>query len=113
MPARTPTGMLRNTLQTTRIIAVPVISIGGTLNARMYETPMTVPGIANESIVPNSNAPRPAKRWRVSSQAARMPSAAVIGAAIADSLTVVQNEFHAAPAQMRPSGPHSMPNAFT
>ena len=34
-PARTPTGMLRNTKQMTRIAAVPVISIGGTLNARM------------------------------------------------------------------------------
>ena len=56
MPARTPTGMLRKTLQTTRISAVPVISIGGTLNARMYDTPMTVPGIANDSMVPNSNA---------------------------------------------------------
>ena len=66
MPARTPTGMLRNTLQTTRISAVPVISIGGTLNARMYDTPITVPGIANDSIVPNSNAAWPAKRCRVS-----------------------------------------------
>ena len=45
---------------------MPVISIGGTLKARMYDTPMTVPGIANESIVPNSNAAWPAKRWRVS-----------------------------------------------
>ena len=35
IPARTPTGMLRKTLQTTRISAVPVISIGGTLNASM------------------------------------------------------------------------------
>ena len=104
MPARTPTGMLRNTLHATRMIAVPVISIGGTLNARMYETPITVPGMANDSIVPNSNAPWPAKRWRVSSHAARMPSAAVSGAAIADSLTVVQNEFHAAPAHRRPCG---------
>ena len=66
MPARTPTGMLRKTLQTTRISAVPVISIGGTLNARMYETPITVPGIANDSIVPNSNAAWPANFCRVS-----------------------------------------------
>ena len=42
-----------------------------------------------------------------------MPSAAVSGAAIAESLTVVQNEFHAAPAQMRPWRPHSTPNALT
>ena len=32
---RTPTGMLRNTKQITRIAAVPVSSIGGTLNAMM------------------------------------------------------------------------------
>ena len=42
-----------------------------------------------------------------------MPSAAVSGAAMAESFTVVQNEFQAAPAQMSPCGPHSMPNAFT
>ena len=65
IPARTPTGMLRNTLQTMRISAVPVISIGGTLNARMYATPITVPGIANDSIVPNSNASCPTNFWRV------------------------------------------------
>ena len=41
-----------------------------------------------------------------------MPSAAVSGAAIAESLTVVQNEFHAAPGQ-EPVRPHSTPNAFT
>jgi hypothetical protein len=35
MPARTPTGMLRNTKHMTRIEAVPVSSIGGTLKARM------------------------------------------------------------------------------
>ncbi len=35
MPARTPTGMLRNTKQITRIRPVPVSSNGGTLNARM------------------------------------------------------------------------------
>ena len=34
-PARVPTGMLRNTKQITRISPVPVISIGGTLNATM------------------------------------------------------------------------------
>ena len=33
MPERTPTGMLRNTKQITRMAAVPVSSIGGTLNA--------------------------------------------------------------------------------
>ena len=35
MPERTPTGMLRNTKQITNIAAVPVSSIGGTLNAMM------------------------------------------------------------------------------
>src|SRR6478609_4235115 len=111
MPARTPTGMLRKMLQTTRMIAVPVISMGGTLNARMYDTPMTVPGIANDIIVPNSNADWPTNFCRVSRYAARMPSAAVSGAAIAESSTVVQNEFHAAPVHRRPCGPHSTPNA--
>ncbi len=113
IPARTPTGMLRKTLQRTRISAVPVISIGGTLNARIYETPITVPGIANESIVPNSKIDRPTKRWRVRSQAARIPSPAVSGAATAESASVVRNELHAAPAQMSPSGPHSTPKALT
>ena len=35
MPARTPTGMLRNMKHSTRITPVPVSSIGGTLKARM------------------------------------------------------------------------------
>ena len=35
MPARTPTGMLRKMKQITRMMPVPVSSIGGTLNARM------------------------------------------------------------------------------
>jgi hypothetical protein len=35
MPERTPTGMLRNTKQITRMAAVPVSSIGGTLKAMM------------------------------------------------------------------------------
>ncbi len=34
MPARTPTGMFLNTKQMTMIMAVPVISIGGTLKAK-------------------------------------------------------------------------------
>jgi hypothetical protein len=33
MPARTPTGMFRNTKHSTMISAVPVISSGGTLKA--------------------------------------------------------------------------------
>ena len=43
----------------------PVSSSGGTLNATMYDTPITVPGIAKLTIVRNSNARRPAKRCRV------------------------------------------------
>ncbi len=42
-----------------------------------------------------------------------MPSAAVRGAAIADSLIVVQNEFHAAPAHRMPWLVHSIANAFS
>ena len=34
MPARTPTGMFLKMKQSTMIIAVPVISIGGTLKAK-------------------------------------------------------------------------------
>ena len=64
-PARTPTGMLRNTKHSTRIAMPPVSSSGATLNATMYETPITVPGIAKLTIVRNSNARRPTKRWRV------------------------------------------------
>ena len=113
IPARTPTGMLRKMLQTINTSAVPVISIGGTLNARMYETPITVPGITNDNIVPNSKADWPTNFCRVSRYAARMPNAAVSGAATAESLTVVQNEFQAAPVQRIPCGPHSTPNALT
>src|SRR4029079_15718254 len=110
MPARTPTGMLRNTLQTISTSAVPVISIGGTLKARMYETPITVPGIANDSIVPNSNAARPAKRCRVRMYAVRIPRTAVIGAATAESSTVVQNELHDVPDQKITTLTHSIEN---
>ena len=64
-PARTPTGMLRNTKHSTRIAMPPVSSSGGTLNATIYETPITVPGIAKLTSVRNSKARRPAKRCRV------------------------------------------------
>ena len=63
-------------------------------------------------MVANSSVPRPAKRWRTSSQAASRPSAAVSGAAMAASFTVVQNEFHAAPVQISPSAVRSMANAL-
>ena len=63
--------------------------------------------------MPNSNASCPAKRWRVSRYATRIPTArAVIGAAMAESVTVVQNELHAAPAHRMPFAVHSMPNAL-
>jgi hypothetical protein len=42
-----------------------------------------------------------------------MPMPAVIGAATAESVMVVQNELHAAPAHRMPCAVHSMPNAFT
>ena len=113
MPARTPTGMLRKMKHSTiSTMPVPVNSIGGTLKARMYDTPITVPGIANESMVPNSNADWPTNFWRVSRYAQRMPSAAVSGAASAESSIVVQNEFHAAPAQRMPWLVHSIAKAF-
>ena len=43
--------------------------------------PTTVPGIANDSSVPNSKARLPAKSWRESSHAVSSPIAAVSGAA--------------------------------
>ena len=48
------------------MMPVPVSSIGGTLKAITYETPITVPGMAKDSIVPNSKASLPAKFWRTS-----------------------------------------------
>ncbi len=71
-----------------------------------------MPGTAKESMVANSSAARPAKRWRTSSQAASRPSSAVSGAAMAASVTVVQNEFHAAPDQISPSAVRSMAKAL-
>ena len=53
---------------------------------------MTVPGMAKESIVPNSNRLRPANRCRASRYAVRMPIAAVIGAEMAAIWIVVQKE---------------------
>ena len=44
---------------------------------------------------------------RASSQAISRPSAAVIGAEMAASLIVVNNEFHAVPAHTSPKLPHS------
>src|SRR4029450_418011 len=110
--ARAPTGMLRKMKHTISTMPVPVISIGGTLNARMYETPMTGPGMANDSMLPDSTAALPRKLCRVRRYAERMPSAAVSGAASAASLIVVQNEFQAAPAHRMPWLVHSIARAF-
>src|SRR5437763_8320076 len=77
IPARTPTGMLRKMLQTTSTSAVPVISIGGTLNARVYETPITVPGITNDNIVQNSKAVLITNFYSVSRYTTRMHNAEV------------------------------------
>ena len=63
---------------------MPVSSIGGKLNAMMYATPITVPGMAKESIVENSNASFPANFWRTNKYAVSSPTAAVSGAAIAE-----------------------------
>ena len=60
-----PAYMLRNTKHSTRIAIPPVSSSGAVLNATMYDTPMTVPGTAKLTSVKNSNARRPANRWRV------------------------------------------------
>ena len=67
-----------------------------------------MPGIAKLSMVANSKARRPAKLWRVSSQAVSRPIAAVIGAAIAAISIVAKNEFHAEPEKNSPRGVISM-----
>ena len=48
---------------------------------------------------------------RASSHAISSPRAAVSGAAIAASLTVVKKEFQAVPAQTIPNAPHSSEKA--
>ena len=73
--------------------------------------PSTVPGMANASSAPNSNARCPANLVRASSHAISRPSVAHSGAAIAASRTVVNSEFHAVPAQTRPCSPHCRSNA--
>ena len=79
----------------------PVSSSGATLNATMYDTPITVPGMAKLTSVRNSNARRPTKRWRVMTYAASRPTTAVSGAAIAATSMVVKRLFHAEPVKMR------------
>ena len=72
-----------------------------------------MPGIAKESIVPNSKARLPAKSWRTSSQAVRRPMAAVSGAETSAIQIVVQNEDQAEPRQCRPCSVQAMPKALT
>ena len=110
MPARTPTGMLRNTKHSTRIAIPPVNSSGATLNATMYATPMTVPGIAKLTMVRNSNVRRPANWWRVITYAESRPTIAVSGADTAATSMVVNRLSHAEPVKRGPPAPHSMPN---
>ena len=111
MPERTPTGMLRNTKQMTRISPVPVSSMGGTLNAKIYDTPTTVPGIAKLIIVANSKARRPAKSRRDSRYAVNSPKMVVSGAAIAETSIVVDRESQADPVKSSPPAPGSIENA--
>ena len=80
----------------------PVSSSGATLNATMYDTPITVPGMAKLTIVRNSNARRPTKRWRVITYAASSPTAAVSGAEIAATSIVVNRLSHAEPVNIVP-----------
>src|SRR5689334_21172234 len=94
-PERTPTGMLRNTKHSTRIAMPPVNSSGATLNATMYDTPMTVPGTAKLTSVRNSNARRPAKRCRVMTYADSKPTMAVNGAETSATSIVVKKLSHA------------------
>ena len=109
-PARTPTGMLRNTKHSTRIAMPPVSSSGGTLKATIYDTPMTVPGIAKLTKVRNSKGRRPTNRCRAITYAASKPIIAVSGAEIAATVRVVNRLSHAEPLKNTPRGPHSAPN---
>src|SRR6476619_7388469 len=106
-PARTPTGMLRNTKHSTRIAIPPVNSSGAVLNATMYDTPMTVPGTAKLTSVRHSNARRPANRWRVITYADSRPTRAVNGAAIAATWIVLNRLSHADPENSTPRDVHS------
>ena len=67
--------------------------------------------MANASKAENSKARCPANCVRASSQLIRRPRPAHSGAAMAASLTVVNNELHAVPAQTRPCAPHCRSNA--
>src|SRR5450830_1759478 len=104
-PERMLTGKFRKTKHSTRMALVPVSSKGGTLNATMYATPSTVPGIAKESIEENSNTACPLNLTRTTRKAISKPSKAVSGAAYPANLTVVQNDGQAIPLQIRPCSP--------
>ena len=69
--------------------------------------PITVPGMAKLSSVPNSKARLPAKFWRDSSQAVSRPMAAVSGAAIVAMISVVLSDGQAAPVKCSPRCPIS------
>ncbi|MNT54565.1 hypothetical protein D3C72_1917370 [compost metagenome] len=71
-----------------------------------------MPGIAKASNAPNSKAPCPLNSLRASSQAMSRPSAAVIGAEMPASFSVVISEFHAVPAHTSPNWPHSSAKAL-
>ena len=111
IPARIPTGMLRNMKHKTMIVAEPVNSNGAVLKAKMYATPITVPGTAKLNIVPSSNRFFPLKLCRDSKYAVRMPKPQVSGAAMLASWSVVQNELHAPPDQTMPPTPDSIEKA--
>ena len=81
---------------------VPVNSMGGTLKAKMYATPITVPGIANDSSVRNSNARWPLNVVRAIRYADKMPTMAVSGAAASENCKVLNSECQAAPVNRKP-----------
>ena len=74
--------------------------------------PITVPGMAKLIIARNSNADRPAKRWRFSSQAVSRPSAAVTGMATSESSIVVRKDGQPEPLRNQPPTPRSTPKAI-
>ena len=67
--------------------------------------------MAKVSSAENSNAALPRNSVRASNQAMSKPTPAQIGAAMADKVSVVNNDFQAVPANTQPNSPDCTSNA--
>ena len=90
MPASTATGNFQNTTLATRIATVPVSTRGGTLNARMYPTPTSVPGSAAGSSPSDAITRAPGGRLRSVTYAVTRASTVPITPAATASFTLFQ-----------------------